>query len=68
MNILLKRNNSKFVALVSSSGSSLDTSPMSALFAFNALSDDQREELGEEDLVFVANIISRAFEKVKSRK
>jgi hypothetical protein len=71
MNILSKsskRTDSKSTALVSSSGPSLDISPTAALSIFNALSDDQLEEISEEDLVCLANRISRAVSNLRSRK
>lgn len=67
MNILSKRTDSKSTALVSSSGSSLDTSPKDVLAVFNALSDDQLAEISE-DLVLVANRFSRAISNVRYKK
>ena len=54
--------------MVSSSGSSLDTSPKDVLVIFNALSNDQLEEISDEDLVLVANRFSRAISNVRYRK
>ena len=68
MNILSKRTDSKSTALVSSSGSSVDSTPMSIITAFNALSDDQLEGVSEEDLVLVANKVSRAMNNARFRR
>ncbi len=68
MNILSKKKDSKSTAVVSSSGSSLDTSPKDVLVIFNALSNDQLEEISDEDLVLVANRFSRAISNVRYRK
>ncbi len=68
MNTLSKRTDTKSTALVSSSGFSLDTSPKDALVVFNAMSDDQLEEISEEDLGLVASRFSRAISNVRYRK
>ena len=68
MNILSKRTDSKSTALVSSSGSSIDSTPMSIFSAFNALFEDQLEGVSEEDLVLIANRASKALSNTRSRR